>query len=398
MCYLYLLSFKKKNMEDRIANLYLDPSFPGSLSSALTFYKALKKENKLQGLKFNQVKNILSRINAYSLYKQPYRPKRITAHAQVVTSGSNQQWQVDLIEFLSQHAHQNNGHRFLMAAIDVFNKKAYAYPLKNKGGEAVAEGLKQMFLEAPQIPRKVQTDAGKEFYNKHVQELFKKHNIRHFTTQNTEKAQIVERLNRTLKEKINKYFQHRNNKKWIDIYKPIVESYNKSYHSSIGRAPVDVTQKTEGLTRGQLYYGEGRIYKPQLPVLKDRGKTISKGEYVRLLKAKRTFEKGYTRRWTTEVFKVSEILDREHPTRYKVIDLDGEHVIGSFYANELQVVPPPEEYSVKVIRVNKSKKEALISFNNINVKPSWVPLSRLKKIDRGNWKYKIDYSKVINAT
>ena len=392
-----LFSFLK--MEDTIANLYLDPAFPGSLSSAPTFYRALKREKKLQGITFKQLKNILSKINAYSLYKHPYRPKRSTAHAQVVTSGSNQQWQIDLIEFLTQHAHQNKGHRFLMVAIDVFSKRAFAYPLKNKGGEAVAEGLKEMFSEAPKIPRKVQTDAGKEFYNKHVQELFKKHHVRHFTSQNTEKAQIVERLNRTLKERINKYFQHRNNKKWIDIYKPIVQSYNKSNHSAIGRAPVDVTRETEGLTRGKLYYGEGRIYKPQLPLLKDRkNMTITKGAYVRLLKAKRTFEKGYTRRWTTEVFQISEVLSREQPTRYKVVDLKGEDVIGSFYANELQVIPPPEEYSVKVERVNKSKREALISFNNINVEPSWVPLARLRKIGRGNWKYKIDYSQSISNT
>ena len=59
------------------------------------------------------------------------------------------------------------------------------------------------------------------------------------------------------------------------------------------------------------------------------------GDYVRIAKKKGTFEKGYTPRWTEEVFKVVEILHTT-PVTYKLKDLNDEEITGSFYEPELQ--------------------------------------------------------------
>ena len=67
------------------------------------------------------------------------------------------------------------------------------------------------------------------------------------------------------------------------------------------------------------------------------GKTpkFSVGEKVRITKKKKTFEKGYTPRWTEEVFEVSEIQYTNPPT-YKIKDWNNEKIVGSFYEPEMQ--------------------------------------------------------------
>ena len=47
------------------------------------------------------------------------------------------------------------------------------------------------------------------------------------------------------------------------------------------------------------------------------------------------FDKGYTQRWTEEVFKISKIK-LTIPMTYKITDYNGEEIYGSFYEQELQ--------------------------------------------------------------
>ena len=56
---------------------------------------------------------------------------------------------------------------------------------------------------------------------------------------------------------------------------------------------------------------------------------------MRIFKYKNKFEKGYKGYYSSEIFKVIEIL-KTNPIMYKIQDLNDEKVFGSFYANELQ--------------------------------------------------------------
>ena len=51
------------------------------------------------------------------------------------------------------------------------------------------------------VPKKLWTDAGREFYNNEVKALLKKHDITLYSTENDEKCSVVERWNRTIKTK-----------------------------------------------------------------------------------------------------------------------------------------------------------------------------------------------------
>ena len=48
------------------------------------------------------------------------------------------------------------------------------------------------------------------------------------------------------------------------------------------------------------------------------------------------FEKGYTTRWTRKIFVIEQVLNT-NPVTYKINDLKGEEIKGSFYEQELQI-------------------------------------------------------------
>ena len=75
---------------------------------------------------------------------------------------------------------------------------------------------------------------------------------------------------------------------------------------------------------------------------------------VRITKKKKTFEKGYTSRWTEEVFTVSQV---KHTTqiKYKITDYSGEEIQGTFYEQELHKTNQDVYRIEKVIKKGKTK-------------------------------------------
>jgi len=84
---------------------------------------------------------------------------------------------------------------------------------KKKTGKTVADAFKEIFKKSKRKPEKLWTDKDREFYNKHVKEL----GVELYSTENEEKLSVVERWNRTMKEKMFKYFTANNTNKYIDV-------------------------------------------------------------------------------------------------------------------------------------------------------------------------------------
>ena len=260
--FLFLVKMSKPLTPKDIQNLYTSPEIPGALTAIPTFFKSLRDHYRddpgaLKGWNSARVVEAIKSLPAYSLFKQPHRPRRKTRYAVVMTSGPGMQWQADLIEFPTSFARGNRGFHFMLVCIDVFTKRAFTQAVKTKHGKPVAEAFQLLFKESGP-PRKVQTDSGKEFYNTHVTDLFRKHHITLFTTQNTEKAQIVERLNKTIKERLERIRQLNRDDNWIDHYKAVTSSYNNTINTAHGFTPNNVGPKNAHLVRDKHYYGLGR--------------------------------------------------------------------------------------------------------------------------------------------
>ena len=78
---------------------------------------------------------------------------------------------------------------------------------------------------------KLRTDKGTEFINESFQQYLKKQGIQFYTAKNEPKAAVVERVNRTLKSKLYRYFTGVTSLRYTDVLQDIVDSYNNTYHT-----------------------------------------------------------------------------------------------------------------------------------------------------------------------
>lgn len=143
----------------------------------------------------------------------------------------------------------------------------------------------------------------------------------------------MERLNRTIKTRMERLFTYKGNNEWTDDLQALLDSYNNSVHRTIGMKPIDVTAADEKRLFKKMY---PKVNIATLPVLRI-------GDYVRLSLVKNRFEKGYTQSWSEEIFKVVGNYP-SNPRTYHVADLLNEPVEGSFYKEELQRVNKPEHF------------------------------------------------------
>ena len=256
-----------------------------------------------------------------------------------MVNGIDKIWAADLADMRAL-SKENDGYNFLLLVIDTFSKYGWIVPLKDKKGETIVKALKEIFKESGRRPDKLWTDKGREFFNKDVRDL-----VYLYATENEEKSSIAERWIRTMKEKMFKYFTDYNTNKYIDVLPELVEDYNNTVHSSTKLTPTDASKEENEL----------KVWRNLYP---DRYKTsrlnpkFSVGDKVRITKKKTVFEKGYTTRWTEEIFTIKEIRET-NPLTYKLEDLQGEEIEGTFYEPELQKT---EQQIFRIEKIIKKEK------------------------------------------
>ena len=334
---------KRRKKVDRYTNLlslYQDPSVAGSLGGVVRFAKAQK-------LPVAKVREILEGDLGYTLHK-PTRRRFPTLP--VLVMGMDEQWTADLIE-VGSIARYNRGYRYLLTVVDVLFKYAWVEPVKSKTGKDVTAAFEKILKRSDERqPLKLQTEDGKEFYNKTFQALLKRKGIHHFSTAGDTKASVV-RFNRTLKKRLYRYFTVKNTLKYLPVLKELVTGYNRSYHRSIKMAPEKVTMSNEGRVWKTLY---GK----RLGAKRKKAK-LKVGDRVRLNKKYRVFKKSYLPGWTKEVFLVVRVTPGVVPT-YKIKEWDGTPLTGTFYGEDLQKVTVRDDGLFRVEKIVKRKGDKVL--------------------------------------
>jgi transposase InsO family protein len=315
-------------LEEAFKDTYYSAENPGSYGGIEPFVRNVHQ--RLQGahsLKYIRLRarEWLKSQDTYTLHRPLQRRFR---RNRTLVYGIDDQWQADLVD-MREWQRENHGYAHLLTCIDVFSKYAWVRPLKSKGGDAVRAAFEDIFGSDDRIPGRLQTDKGKEFLNRPVQSLFKDYGVLHFTTENEmTKAAVVERFNRTLKARMWRYFTENGNHHFLDALQQLVDGYNATRHRTLGMAPRDVSKTKERALWLRMFSGLGYSGKP----------AYTTGTQVRLSKLKWPFEKGYLPNWTDEVFVISKCIPRSPKPVYKVTDMMGEEVKGTFYEEELQPV------------------------------------------------------------
>jgi len=352
----------------RLAKVYYDPAHPAGFASVRKLEKALPDIDPAI------IKEWITYQNPLTIHK-PAR-KRFS-RLKIRVSAIDQQWQADLCD-MQKYKGDNDGFKYLMTVIDCFSKYAWAVPLKSKTADEIVRGLTLIFEDSGRKCTCLQSDKGKEFKNRKVKAFLEKENVRFFTADNPDiKALIVERFNRTLKTKMWKYFTHKKTTRYVDVLDQLLDSYNNSKHSKIKMAPSQVNE-VNSLDVYRALYGED-----QPPSKNTLDYKFKEGDYVRIRREKRTFEKGYEATFTLEKFVVSKQL-KHHRTHavYKLKDLRGEELDSLFYEIELVKVSKPdgrEKYDIEKVL---ERKDGRMLVKWVGYPPSfneWIPQPKGKK-------------------
>ncbi|EFP00469.1 hypothetical protein CRE_21822 [Caenorhabditis remanei] len=272
---------------------------------------------------------------------------------------------------MSKYKTQNDSITFLLTVIDIYTRILFVRPLKAKGGAGVAAAFENIFNEMGMTPHIVFTDDGKEFYNTHVQTLFKKHNVSLVSPKNDTKCGVVERVNRTLKTRLAKYMTHVYKHRYIDALPKVVLGINNSVNRGIGKKPVEVK-----LGDFPIPIPDGKTFKIKFKI----------GDHVRLASKRGLFDKGYEQGWTTEVFVVSKVMPGR-PVTFNVVDTNGEKVEGIFYTKELTKCTYRADgtYRIESVisrRTRRGIRECLVRWEGYTAaSDSWVPESAILHLD-----------------
>ena len=310
-----------------LRKIYTDLKNPASFSSPYRLYVEAKKIN--SKIKLRDVTDWLETQKSYTLHR---RIKTKFRRRKVLTRGVQYQYQADLVDY-SKLKRDNSGYTFVLSIIDCFSRLAFAIPIKRKTGEEVAAALRRAFDHMGD-PKKLHTDQGKEFYNRHVKQLLQECGVHHFSTFQDVKAQIVERFNRTLREAILQYMTDRQSLRYVEALPNFLYGYNNRPHSAIYPfSPMHVNAHNQRAVH-EIQYGdylrsERKKHKYQI------------GDKVRIASYRNVFRKSYwDTTFTRELFEIVDTLQTNPPT-YKLKDLkEGELIKGTFYEEELQRVHP----------------------------------------------------------
>ena len=274
-----------------------------------------------------KIKDFLQKYDLHSRNKRIV--KRVFPRRRVIARFKDDLWQADLIDYQNL-VYFNSGYKYILLVIDVFSKVVYIEPLKKKTGDLTAEAMSKIIDKNNGPPVMLVTDRGNEFFNSFFRDLMLSQNINHFRTPTKTpwKTSVAERVNRTIKTRINRAMQFSKKKNWLNICQQIVDSYNKTPHSSHGLAPLDVTDAN----RTEIYK---KLYPKSVISVECRLKV---GDKVRHILEKKRDEKGYTPNWSEEIYTITNVRQSHTVCWYTLADSKGSVIPGIWYYYQLNLI------------------------------------------------------------
>ncbi|XP_060555221.1 uncharacterized protein LOC132716081 [Ruditapes philippinarum] len=373
---------EKETKLEYLKRIYTDPSHPASFGGK----QRLKRETDREG-KFKLTnKEIADFLESQDTYSTTRRVHRRFERNKIRVSGVHVQYDMDLCDMTKMRRFRlNKGTRYLLTVIDVFSRYAFVRPLRSKTGPEVASALKMILTSGPK-PDRCRSDMGTEFRCKPVAELLRSLGIKQYFSASALKCQPVERFNQTIKGAIYKWCYENRSFSYVPVLEKLVHSYNHRVHSSLfGLSPAEVTQSNQAKLWNLMYVENASVGKNGRR-RKVRLFKYKVGDLIRISLAKRTFERSYTQKFTSQIYRIRGRVYRDNLPVYYLMDLEEKPIDSTFYEPELQRVRKNlenlNEWEIeKVLRTKKSGKGHLVQVRYRGLGPAfdrWLPKSSVK--------------------
>ena len=293
---------------DLIRKYYYDPTT--GFSSAEKLYRKLKPLDASITLK--KIKDFISK----QLTAQVNKPiRKASEFSTIFSPGVGNNFQMDIMVY-DRYAY--NHYKYILVCVDVYSRYAEARAMTSRTMPTIMANVKDIFASMG-VPKNLNAD--NEFNKKEFNAYAKDHKITTFYSQPDEinKNAVVERLNRTIAELLQKWRVATGRYDWAKVLSQIMTNYNNTYHSTIKAEPQAVFKK-EDINHQK--------YKKVLH-------TFAVGDQVRVRIEKTTFAKNDVIKYS-RVVRTIERVDKDR------IYLVG--VAGYVKPIQLQLVHSVEEY------------------------------------------------------
>ena len=313
------------------------------------------QRERLHDVSKSRIRKWLRNQDAHALRRQI---KRKVRKSSVNSPGIDYLWDADLAD-VSGLKRTNKGVTFLLVVVDTFSRHAWVVPLKSKTGQNVISAFRSIFRDRK--PRLLRTDKGTEFVNRPFKKFLRENDVVPIESLSDHKAAFAESFIGKFKNVMYRYMESNDTDKYLDVLPDLVRNYNDTRHGALhGLAPSQIDEDTQYTWMARRSGGGGARKKR----IRFRFKV---GDRVRITRKAKTFRRGFLQKWTYEVFEVSHRYRRENLAVYKLRDLKGEEIQGSFSEAELQKVDKTELFTkvekiVKRRKTKNGKKEVLVRY------------------------------------
>lgn len=353
----------KQNSNNTILENYNTPGHPTAFAGLQKIYKYYKGQ-----FTHNEIKHQLTGSGIYTTHKETHKGLRNPYYL----VRRRQQFQIDLIDVRDLKT-KNDNVTFLLACIDGFTKRAWVIPLKNKSAVTVLDGFKSIMKEIRVPPETLISDQGTEIKNQLFRDYLARIGTKQWFPQNETHAALVERFNKTIQSLIYKYITSteatKHSGRYIDVLQKLVDSYNQSYHTLIKMSPdnADLPENHDN-----VYIAHNARYIK----INKKGKSVKiqykVGDMVLIKNNKSKFTRAYDQLFLNETYSIHSINTHMPVVTYKLSDMDGEVLEGTFYNNELSrtkykkdglfLVESILDKRVRTLKGGKKVEESLVKF------------------------------------
>lgn len=278
-------------MDNIIEKYYIKYNFPNQQK----LYRIMRDAD--IAITHKQIKDYLNKKIEAQLLKINKPMKKREGHIIAITYKDNAQ--MDIYD-LSKYKNYNKGYKYILTVIDVFTRKVFIEPMKNKNSIDVIAALNKILQDYK--PYVLTTDTDKAFISEDTQAELIKNNIIHNTiiARDDHKAlSIIDRFARTLKTILSKMYIINKKTNWYDYIYDIVDKYNNTPHSSLDElTPNEATREINQHSIAEI--NRAKITNRDIKVLFNIGDTAR-------TRINKTFRKGTEPRYSDDIFIVESV-------------------------------------------------------------------------------------------
>jgi transposase InsO family protein len=362
------------------------------------FYNTIK--TKYLGITSQDTQDFLKIQGDYQIT----RPVKVTKNDEpMLATYPNQTWIIDNM-YLDKYDDENTGeeekefelfnppskrvvkttkrYKFLMNTIDVFSKKVWSFALDELTSANSVDKLKMILKESGSQPKRIITDRGAEFSTLFVSFL-RQQGITHVygAPQSATTQAVVERVNRTMRNKIRNLFVRNGNFEWVKFLPDILKNYNNQIHSTTGYSPDELWwNKNTKLTIAQLAKGK----EMKINDFSSKEDKIIKVAYKNRSKLERFVENNPVKQFGVgDYVRISlKAFNNKIRALYKGAGLD---------LKKVNVYYTPRVYQIQSLtRKGSSTTRPIYKLEHIDGTPFEPYLNTAKKVFYGSELYKID--------